>query len=98
MKKAKHSEQETGTDLLTNGMSLRGTKDNNLFHFHAPIPKKKMHRNAERDDRVSAPRHRLLVGCKSHNSPATVHRPGTVFKLKPASIRALSEQQHNGYN
>lgn len=41
MKKAKHSEQETGTDPLTNGMSLRGAEDNNLFHFHAPIPKKK---------------------------------------------------------
>lgn len=41
MEKAKHSEQETGTDPLTNGMSLRGAEDNNLFHFHAPIPKKK---------------------------------------------------------
>lgn len=30
--------QETGTDFLTNGMFLRGTKDNNLFQLHASIP------------------------------------------------------------
>lgn len=89
--------QETGTDLPTNGMFLRGTKDNNLFQLHASIP--------ENQGKTLGG----TIRCQLQNRGCWVCVKVAIALLlstgqepclnqRPPSITALSERQPNGYN
>lgn len=75
-------EQETGTDPPTNGMFLRGTKDNNLFQLHASVPEDQG-KNTGRDDPVSAPSEKLLDLGKSRFTARLLSTAGARAMFKP---------------